>query len=376
MSIPRVTVVMPAYNAADFIDQAINSIREQTLAEWEMIVVDDGSTDDTRNIAERHAANDSRIRVLHQVNAGQAAANNRAIPLARAEYVARMDADDVSLPARLRNQAAFLDQNPIIAVVGSGMDLIDDAGRGYGKMSFQLTPDEVRRELLDRKQACLFNPTVMFRRTVWLEVGGERPSFMSAHDNDLWLRIAEQHPVAISPDCYVRYRVHRANISVTAIESQGLCLLAAARTSEVRRKHKLDLVADRVAPIDAVFLRSIGCTSAECETAILDCIGGQIAISFAAGCAERAIGLIHKLRQRRLNSAAPVAQAFHEFVAHVRLAAWQLRRGQLPLAAFELCSNWRGAIELGRRVWQKLGVDHATIEGSNSHGTRPFAKCR
>jgi glycosyltransferase involved in cell wall biosynthesis len=356
MGTPRVTVVMPAYNAAQFIDEAINSIRGQTLTDWEMIVVDDGSTDATKDIAEGHAAEDRRIRVIYQANAGQAAANNRAIPEARGEYIARMDADDVSLPERLLRQTAFLDENPTMAAVGSGVDLIDDSGRRGGRMSFHFTPDEVRCALLVHKQACLLNPTVMFRRKVWLEVGGERPCFMSAHDNDLWLRIAEQHPVAILSECYVWYRVHQANISLTAVESQGLCLLAAIRVSELRREKKVDLVGDRVAPIDADFLCSLGCTSDECENAILDCIGGQIALSFAAGCSERAIGLMQQLRQRRLSSATPAAWAFHHFVAHMRLAVWQAKRGQLPLATLELCANWRGAIEAGRRVLQKLRV--------------------
>ena len=233
---PTVSIVMPAYNAHRFIDGAIRSIRDQTLADWELIIVNDGSSDDTGALAERHAADDRRIRVIHQENAGQAVANNRAIPEARAGYIARMDADDVSLPERLSALSAFLDTNPHVVVVGTNAIVCDPAGEERQRTQLPESDDAIRNMLLTRRTNPFFNPTLMFRKNAWLACGGERPCFRHAHDLDLSLRLIAHGAARNLPTAGVRYRIHDAQDSAVATESQAVCALAAFICSDARNR--------------------------------------------------------------------------------------------------------------------------------------------
>jgi len=233
---PTVSVVMPAYNAGRFIDGAIRSIRQQTLTDWELIVVNDGSSDDTGEVAERHAADDRRIRVIHQANAGQAVANNRAIPEARAEYIARMDADDISLPERLSALRNFLDANPSVVVAGTNAIVCDHTGKERHRTRLPESNESIREMLLKRRTNPFYNPTLMFRKTAWLACGGERPCFRHAHDLDLSLRLIAHGTARNLPIAGVRYRIHDAQDSAVATDSQAVCALAAFICSEARNQ--------------------------------------------------------------------------------------------------------------------------------------------
>ena len=231
---PTVSVVMPAYNAGRFIDRAIRSIRQQTLTDWELIVVNDGSSDDTGEVAERHAADDSRIRVIHQVNGGQAVANNRAIPEARAQYIARMDADDVSLPERLSALRDFLDANPSVVVAGTNAIVCDPTGKERHRTRLPESNESIREMLLTRRTNTFYNPTLMFRKAAWLACGGERPCFRHAHDLDLSLRLIAHGTARNLPIAGVQYRIHEAQDSSVATDSQAVCALAAFICSDAR----------------------------------------------------------------------------------------------------------------------------------------------
>src|SRR5918996_2481069 len=117
ISTPKVSVVMPAYNAAVYLDEAVTSILNQTFREFEFIVINDGSTDDTVSILDKYEKSDSRIRVYHQENQGMIAALNRGCRLARGKYIARMDADDISLPRRFERQLEFMEGHPQIGIL-------------------------------------------------------------------------------------------------------------------------------------------------------------------------------------------------------------------------------------------------------------------
>ena len=127
MSAPRVSVLLPVRDGARFLREALDSVLAQTLADFELLVVDDGSTDETPEILA--SVGDERLRVLRQEPAGLVAALERGIGEARAPYLARMDADDVSLPCRLERQVAFLDEQSQVALVVPGVESIDEAGR-------------------------------------------------------------------------------------------------------------------------------------------------------------------------------------------------------------------------------------------------------
>ena len=190
---PRVSVVLPAYNAAATIAAAVASIRAQTLTDWELIVVDDGSTDDTAKVVAAIARLDHRLTLLRESHYGVTAAANTGMTRATGEFVARMDADDVSLPERLARQAEFL-ASPANADIGVVSSLVafggDRAAReGYARhvdwLNTLVTPEAVA---LNRFiESPVANPSVMFRRELVAQhgafVAGDFPE-----DYELWLR--------------------------------------------------------------------------------------------------------------------------------------------------------------------------------------------
>src|ERR1700716_545696 len=119
---------MPVFNGGSYLAAAVESVLKQSFGDFELLAIDDGSTDQSVSVLSGFARSDGRIRLITQANAGIVASLNRALGLARGEYVARMDADDVALPSRLAMQVAFLDGHPDVAVVGSAIRLIDADG--------------------------------------------------------------------------------------------------------------------------------------------------------------------------------------------------------------------------------------------------------
>jgi Glycosyl transferase family 2 len=235
---PRVSVVLPVYNGEPFLAEAIDSILEQSFRDFELIAIDDGSTDASGDIIEERARADSRVAALHQTNAGVVAALNRGLTLARGEFVARMDADDVAHPERLARQVAFLDDHPEIAVVGCAVTLIDEAGKRIRDIAYPGTSEAVAEFL--EIGAALAHPTVMMRRAAVLAVGGYRAPYRHAEDYDLWLRMAEKYRLTNLPDRLLRYRQHAAKLSSTYAVEQRLATCIALLAARCRRAGKPD----------------------------------------------------------------------------------------------------------------------------------------
>ena len=204
---PRVSVIMAVFNAERYLRSALDSILGQTFGDLELLVVDDGSTDATPQIL--GAARDSRMRVLRQENAGPAAARNRAAAAARGEYLAVMDADDVSLPRRLEQQVAFLDAHPGVGVLGTAYDRIDERGE-VSRTIVGLTEDQDLQRMLFIR--CPFiHGSVMMRRSLFVEVGGYADMF--DEDYELWTRLFGRTRFASTTEVLFRYRVHDSGIS-------------------------------------------------------------------------------------------------------------------------------------------------------------------
>jgi glycosyltransferase involved in cell wall biosynthesis len=221
----RVSVTMPVYNGERFVGQAIESILRQTYRELELIVVDDGSTDATPRILAAYAASDDRIVVHTQENAGYVAALNTAAAIGQGELLARLDADDVAEPSRLRRQVDFLDAHPDVAVVGGSLLVIDATGRPFYLATYPPEASDIRAALAHRTP--LAHPTVLMRRRVFDAVGGYRTGFPHAEDYDLWLRISSAHELVNLPDIFARYRVHGANASLHWLREQARSVVAA-----------------------------------------------------------------------------------------------------------------------------------------------------
>jgi glycosyltransferase involved in cell wall biosynthesis len=220
MSAPLISVVMPVYNGERFVVEAVRSILAQTCRDFECIVVDDGSTDKTAELLAAEQAADARLVVHRQPsNMGFRTALNTGCALARGELVARMDADDVSLPTRLERQVGFLQANPTVGVVGSAVQLIDAQGvRGRVK-SFPLTGGLVAWSMLFFNS--LAHPSVMLRRRV-LEAAGFYPAGCAGGTEDyaLFLEISRTWRLANLDDVLLLYRVWGGNMTKTAWDVQ------------------------------------------------------------------------------------------------------------------------------------------------------------
>jgi glycosyltransferase involved in cell wall biosynthesis len=185
---PEVSVVMSVYNGAGGLAATLDSVLGQQDCDLEFIVVNDGSTDSSGQILDQYAACDRRLRVLHQENAGLTRSLIRGCDLARGEFIARQDADDLSLPARLKEQCEFLRGAAGAVAVASTVRFVAPAGEWL----FDVTPPpQVTVDLQTRHLRLPPLFAACFRREAFLRVGGFRPTFVVAQDVDLWLRLLE-----------------------------------------------------------------------------------------------------------------------------------------------------------------------------------------
>jgi glycosyltransferase involved in cell wall biosynthesis len=184
---PPVSVVMPVHNGGRDLDEALASILSQTFCEFELIAVDDHSTDDTPARLQRAAAEDRRVRVIASPERGFVAAVTAGIAASGAEWIARMDADDRSHPDRLALQMAYLKARPEIDVLGTSVRVIDAGGSPSGTIRYPL--DHALIALSLRTAPALHHGTVVIRRTALDTVGGYRPERFPAEDYDLWCRL-------------------------------------------------------------------------------------------------------------------------------------------------------------------------------------------
>jgi glycosyltransferase involved in cell wall biosynthesis len=215
VSLPHgVSVIMPAYNSAKYIALAIKSVLAQTHKNLELIIVNDGSTDETQSIIENFMRSDKRIKLVTQKNQGEPVAVNAAIKAANFEIIARIDSDDVMLPERLHLQLLYFEQHPEVSIVGSAMQLIDANGAAKKILNYALTPEDCHAQLQSGVVGPIGNPSAMFRRKVFKKLRGYRTNFYrSACDFDLWLRADVQFKMANLPQVLTQYRWHGENLS-------------------------------------------------------------------------------------------------------------------------------------------------------------------
>lgn len=236
-------LAMPAYNAASTLGEAVESVLVQTFESWELVIVDDGSTDCTPSIAEAYAAGDPRIRVIHQANAGCGPARSVAIDNSIGPYIVHFDADDALLPGCLETYAGFISDHPTRDIYSCDAEMFGphgSLGRYYSDVRFQAKPEFTLEDLLE--QCVILNPASVISRALYERIGGIRPHIYT-EDYDMWLRaLAYGGRHIMVPEVLVRYRLGPSQASASALQvfdgaTESLAYLAASGELDGRLTH-------------------------------------------------------------------------------------------------------------------------------------------
>lgn len=234
-STPSVSVLLPVYNAEAYLTTALTSILHQTFRDFECIVINDGSTDGSGSILDRLASCDPRVRLVHRKNQGYSRCLNEALGMARAPLLARMDADDESLPSRFASQVKFLDTHPEIVAVSGQWIRIDPKGRILSEEKYLPIDHETIMLELMNGFGVLPHPGVMMRTDAVRRVGGYRVEFEPAEDLDLWLRLSEFGQLRNLDQHIMRYRLHPGAASSARREEQREAARKAVLEAYARR---------------------------------------------------------------------------------------------------------------------------------------------
>ncbi len=274
---PKVSVLLPVHNAAVYLTEAVESILGQTISDFELICIDDGSTDGSPAILQGFAAQDERVRLVRREHRGLIAALNEGLRIARAPLVARMDADDISLPERLELQYRRFQLDANLWVLGTAEERIDAAGQRRGRHPVVSGCDAVAKAL--RENCIIRHPSVMMRRDPIQEIGGYRPAYKHAEDYDLWLRVSEHGKLDNLDVVALRYRMHSGSVSERHTVRQRLSAELARASHVLRRAGHEDPTAslnsepdlwtdpllDRLIPAHAMFFRFVDLAFRACS---------------------------------------------------------------------------------------------------------------
>ena len=204
----RVSVIMPVFNGERYLREAVDSILNQTFRDFEFVIIDDGSTDNTATILASYA--DPRLRIIrNESNVGITASLNLGLELAGGEYIARMDHDDISEPQRLEKQVAYMDENPNVVASGTWARDIDAEGREIGQ---RCVPAGERLRYEYWRPSPIVHPSAILRTS---QLGNARydPGFDPAADYEFWLRLKGDHDLGNIPEFLLRYRVHSESMT-------------------------------------------------------------------------------------------------------------------------------------------------------------------
>jgi len=209
-STPTVSIIIPTYNRAELIGKAISSVLVQSYGDFELIIVDDGSTDATADVV--GSFHDSRIIFLKQENRGRSVARNRAIALSRGRYIAFLDSDDEYLEQKLELQVAYMDLHPDVGIVYTSAYCIDELGRSLDRHAYLASAaGNIYKEVAFFQPVTITLPTVMIRKEVLDSVGYFDEAMERFEDTDLWRRVAKKYYVGIIMEPTCRLRTHKQN---------------------------------------------------------------------------------------------------------------------------------------------------------------------
>lgn len=226
---PKISVIMPNYNCEKYIGEAIESILNQTFINFEFIIIDDWSTDNSWNIIQEYVKKDERIIALkNETNLWVSKTRNKAINISKWEYIALMDSDDMSLLDRFEKQINFLDKNTDVGIIWGTMQIMDENGKVYTERRYNLTDEEIRKKLFRYSPFC--HPLVMIRKTIILKSRLYNENINLWEDYDLYFRIWKFSKFANLEDILIKYRMFKNNSTTTKLNQMEI------KTLDIRKK--------------------------------------------------------------------------------------------------------------------------------------------
>jgi glycosyltransferase involved in cell wall biosynthesis len=232
---PLISVLTPVFNGVPYMETAIQSVLDQTVRDFEYILMDDGSTDRSLEFLRAFAGKDPRLHVVSREYRNYVRALNEGLAMARGEFVARMDADDIALPDRFEKQVRYLREHPECVVVGGRVLLIDAEGAPLREMCVEQTHEEIDGAHIAGRGCMITHPAMMARREAMIAIGGYRTEFQCAEDLDLFLRMAEYGKIANLPDVVLLYRQHLSSVGYSKFKAQQMSIIRAVRAACKRR---------------------------------------------------------------------------------------------------------------------------------------------
>lgn len=338
----QLTVLMPAYNAARFIGEAIEGILQQSFADFELLVLDDGSQDATASLVEGYARRDRRVHLLRRGHQGQVASRNELLSLAGTDIIAWADADDISLPQRFALQLAAMRDRPHVVALGTMMRLIDETGNPAGTKWNPVGAELVEAEL--ERRVTVAQTSSMMRRAAVISAGGYREAYTTAEDYDLLLRLARFGTLDNLDAFCVLYRENPYGVTSTSAAQQLFVADMARATHRLRTNGLADPTNDLKAPPDV-------------EAAALDAIMPDDI-------------LFHRAMRRASYGDRDVAEAALRDLLRLKLPRRRTRLVQRVLAdhLFRRPIDWldlkialRG-VRLGPRRFLKLALAHTAVQ--------------
>lgn len=209
MNNPKVSVLMCVYNCEKYLREAMDSVLSQTFNDFEFIIINDGSTDNSKSILESYS--DRRIRLFNNSNKGLTKSLNEGIGYSRGEYIARMDADDISFSERLKKQVDFLESNKDVAMCGTWAEFINTRGEYITDYKTPVSDSDILKELIFHNP--FVHPSVMIRKEIFEKVGLYDENFRFAQDYELWTRIVTKYKTTNIPEKLLKYRLLKEGIT-------------------------------------------------------------------------------------------------------------------------------------------------------------------
>ncbi|HWC49234.1 MAG TPA: glycosyltransferase [Solirubrobacterales bacterium] len=337
---PAVSVVMAVYNGERFLRESVESVLGERFRDFELVVLDDGSTDATPQILAEYAAADSRVRVHREPGDNLAQALNRCVAHCAASLLARLDADDVSIQGRLEEQVGFMDTHPEVVLLGGQAQLINDRGEAFGTAEYPTGDAELREAL--RTTNPFVHSAIVMRRAAFDAVGGYRPNLTHSEDLDLWLRLGERGGLANLSKPVVGYRMHDAQQSLQKQRDQAVHSVATRMAARARAAGEPDPL-EGATQIDEDFLLAHGVDRLEVSRGIVNSACWLGRTSGRAGYPETERALFEAAYERaRSETGSPaLVAAVHRSAARRHAEQGQRVRAKLKAAQARLVE--RGA---------------------------------